>query len=216
VSVLAGSVVGLAALGLLAAGGIATWATNTQRDAAGYLTTHTRSLSTASYAITSDGIDLGSAADVVTPGDVLGTVRVRATSIRPQDSVFIGVAPEAAAAAYLNGVPHAVVSNWAAGHIDEQAGVGSTRPAAAPADSRIWAAQASGPGAQTLTWRPIAGHWTVVVMNANGAAGVSVVADVGATVPDLGWIAAGLLGVGGLLLVVGVVLVVIPVTRASR
>jgi hypothetical protein len=53
-------------------------------------------------------------------------------------------------------------------------------------------------------------------MNTSGAAGVSVTADVGARVPDLGWIAAGLFIAGGVLLAGAVALIVFPVVRASR
>ena len=214
VSLVAGSLVGLMALGLLAAGGVATWATNTQRDAAGFLTTDTRSFSTASYAVTSDGIDLGSSADVVTPGDVLGTVRIRATSTTGNGDLFIGVAPQAAVTTYLAGVSREVVTDWAMGHSRNDL-VGGAAPAMAPTAARIWTAQASGPGRQALTWRPTGGHWVVVVMNADGRPGVSVIADAGARVPDLAWIAAGLFAAGGVLLAVGVVLIAVPVARAS-
>lgn len=215
VSLVIGSVLGLVSLGLLAAGGIATWATNTQRDAAGYLTSDSRSFSTASYAVTSDGIDLGSSADAVTPGDILGTVRLRATSTDPANQVFIGVAPQAAVTSYLAGVDHQVVTNWANGHTRNEVARGAA-PATPPTVARIWTAQASGPGTQALTWRPTGGHWVVVVMNANARAGVAVTADAGARVPDLGWIAAGLFAVGGVLLLAAVALIAVPVARARR
>jgi hypothetical protein len=53
-------------------------------------------------------------------------------------------------------------------------------------------------------------------MNADRSPGVSITADVGAEVPDLKWIAVGLLAAGGVLLAVSVVLIVVPVVRASR
>ena len=215
VSLVIGSVLGLASLGLLAAGGVATWATNTQRDAAGYLTSNSRSFSTASYAVTSDGIDLGSSADAVTPGDILGTVRIRATSTNPANEVFIGVASQAAAATYLAGVDRQVVTNWANGDTRNDLSRGAA-PATTPTAARIWTAQAAGPGTQALTWRPTGGHWVVVVMNADARAGVSITADAGAKVPDLGWIAAGLFAVGGVLLLAAVALIAVPVARASR
>jgi hypothetical protein len=215
VSLVIGCVLGLVSLGLLAAGGVATWATNTQRDAAGYLTSDTRTFSTAAYAVTSDGIDLGSSTDWVTPGDVLGSVRIRATAIDPAKTVFLGVAPQAAVNRYLNGVDHLVVTNWANGHTRHQPAAGSA-PASAPTAAKFWTAQASGPGRQSLTWRPSGGHWVVLVMNANGGKGVSVTADVGARVPDLGWIAVGLFIAGGVLLAAAVTMIVIPVVRASR
>ena len=74
-------------------------------------------------------------------------------------------------------------------------------------------ASAAGDGEQTIEWAPESGRWAVVVMNADGAAGVSVDASVGAKVPwllglGIGLIVGGLLGLalGGVLLVVGVVL----------
>jgi hypothetical protein len=53
-------------------------------------------------------------------------------------------------------------------------------------------------------------------MNADGAEGVSVTGDVGATAPSLDWVALGLVVFGVVLLAGGVVLVVVPVVRASR
>jgi hypothetical protein len=215
VSLVIGSVVGLVSLGLLTAGGVATWATNTQRDAAGYLTTDTRSFATSSYAVTTGGIDLGTSAGWINPGHVLGMVRIRATAVDPSKSVFVGIAPQTAADTYLAGVNRMVVTNWASGHTRQHVGTGAA-PRSAPTDARIWITQASGPGTQTLTWRPISGHWVVVVMNANGAPGVSVTTDVGATAPDLGWLAVVLFAVGGVVLAASVALIAVPVVRAGR
>ena len=215
VSLVLGSLLGLVSLGLLAGGGIATWATNTQRDAAGYLTTDTRTFSTASYAVTSGGIDLGRSTDLVTPGDVLGTVRIRASAVERGREVFIGVAPQSAVNTYLAGVDHLVITNWPAGHTRNAVSAGAVPPSA-PAHAGIWTAQTSGSGRQTLTWRPTGGHWVVVVMNADRSPGVAFTADVGARVPDLRWIAVGLFVSGGVLLAAAVALIAIPVVRASR
>lgn len=215
VSLVMGCVLGVVAIGLLAAGGVGTWATNTQRDAAGYLTSDTHTFSTASYAVTSEGIDLGGSADWVTPGDVLGTLRIRATATDPANAVFVGVAPQSAVTTYLAGVDHLVVRDWTNGHTRNLV-ASSNAPANAPNDAKIWTAQASGTGTQTLSWRPTSGQWVVVVMNANGSPGVSVTADAGATVPDLAWIAVGLFAAGGVLLALAVALIVVPVVRASR
>jgi len=215
VSLVVGALLGLVSLGLLAGGGVATWATNTQRDAAGYFTTDTRTFSTASYAVTSDGIDLGSATASITPGDVLGTVRIRATATQPGHAVFLGVAPQAAVNSYLAGVNHLIVTNWPDGHTRNVIIAGAA-PRSAPADAQIWTAQTAGPGRQSLTWRPTGGNWVAVVMNADRSPGVSVTADVGAEVPDLKWIAVGLFVAGGVLLAISVVLIVVPVVKASR
>jgi hypothetical protein len=215
VSLVIGSVLGLVSLALLAAGGVATWATNTQRDAAGFLTSDTRSFATSSYAVTSGGIDLGTPTGWISPSDALGTVRIRATAIDPSKDVFLGIAPQSAVDRYLSGVNHLVVTNWSNGHTRQPIGAG-VAPVKAPTDTRIWTAKATGAGTQTLTWRPMSGHWDVVVMNANGAPGVSITADVGATVPDLGWLAGGLIAIGGLLMAAAVAMIAIPIVRAGR
>ena len=215
VSLVIGSVLGLIALGVLAGAGAATWATNSQRDSAGFLTSDTHRIATPAYAITSGGIDLGTGTDWLTPGDIFGKARIRATAINPTAGVFIGVGSKTAVDSYLAGVGHEVVTDWANGDTRFEPGRPGG-PQTAPGDAAIWTAQASGQGTQTLSWRPESGQWEVVVMNPDGAAGVSVIADVGATVPDLAWIAVILFAIGGVLLLAAIALVVIPVVRASR
>jgi hypothetical protein len=215
VSLVIGSIIGLVSLGVLAAGGVATWATTSQRDAAGFLTTDTRSFSTPTYAITSDGIDLGSSTGW-TPGTLFGTVRIRATASNPAKAVFVGVGPQATVGRYLNRFDHLVLTDWANGHTRKVAVVGHGATPTPPTGARIWTAHAAGRGTQALTWRPTGGHWVVVVMNASGRPGVSVTADAGATVPDLGWIAAGLIATGVVLLACAVALIAVPIARASR
>jgi hypothetical protein len=205
----------LISLALLAGGGVATWADNTQRDGAGYLTTGAHWFTTTSYALTSDGIDLYSSGDILAPSDYLGTVRVRVTPLSPKRPVFVGIASQSSVDRYLGGVSHEVVTNWPDGSTAYH-GQGGARPAVGPVSLNIWAAQTSGAGTQTLRWRPSSGSWTVVVMNVDASRGLSVSADVGATVPDLVWIAVGLLAAGGLLLLIAGALIVVPVVRASR
>src|SRR5207237_3355305 len=77
-SLVAGSLLFLVSLGLLAGGGLAIWADNTQRDAAGYLTTSTHSFASPAYALTSDNIDLGTR-HIFTPSALLATIRLRLT-----------------------------------------------------------------------------------------------------------------------------------------
>jgi hypothetical protein len=55
----------------------------------------------------------------------------------------------------------------------------------------------------------------VVAMNADGSRPVSMRVNVGATLPALPWIAVGLLAGGFAFLVAGVLLIALPVRRAS-
>ena len=212
-SVVAGCLIGLTSVGLLAAGGGVTWLDNTQRDAGGFLTSGLHSLATSSYAITTDRIDLGPS-DLSAPSAILGTVRFRVTATDATRAVFVGIAPKVSLDGYLAGVGRAVVPDWAGGpEYRNQAG---GPPSVPPTASSIWVASATGAGTQTLTWKPTGGEWVVVVMNADGSLGVSITADAGATFPSLGWIAGGLLAAGAFLLLAGILLIVFPVMRAGR
>ena len=115
---------------------------------------------------------------------------------------------------YLAGVPYATVTNFGEDTTATTAHLGTSRPAP-PQSIRIWVAQASGTGTQSLTWSARSGDWTVVVMNADTAPGLTVRANAGATVPALPWIAAGVLVVGLVIAVGGVLLIVLPVRRAQ-
>jgi len=214
VALVAGCVAGLVALGLLGTGGAATWLDTSQRDASGYVTTGSHAFSTSGYALTSEGIDLGST-DIAAPAAVLGTIRIRATATNPATQIFVGIGRRAAVEAYLAGVRHDVVTGWqtAAPRYGHRAG---HAPFAAPTVLSIWAASTSGTGTQTVTWTPTSGSWMVVVMHPDARPGISVTADAGATIPGLGWIAAGLLIPGALLAVGAVLLVVLSIVRASR
>ena len=210
-SLVVGCLLGLIALGLLAAAGFATWVTNT-RDG-GYVTSGTETVATAGHAVSSDHIELWTATGWATPSDVLGTIRIRASATDPTVPVFVGVAPSAAVDGYLSNVNRQVITDWTpfGSHYQQ---VGGAAPRSAPIDTRIWTAKVSGPGTQTLTWKPTGGDWTLVIMNANGGAPVSVNTDIGVTIPDLVWFAVALFVVGGLLLGASVPLIVVPINRA--
>ena len=68
----------------------------------------------------------------------------------------------------------------------------------APASQSFWASRTSGSGRQTLTWPVEKGNWAVVIMNADGSAGVEAGVSVGAKAGFLVWVAGGLLALGAL------------------
>lgn len=210
VAVVVGAVLVLVGLGMLAGGGLATWLDH-QRDGDGYLTADTHAFTTASYALASGPIDLHRSAVRA----VLGTVRVQVAAVEPATAVFVGVARRADAERYLAQVDHVVVTHWAYGPATYRHQAGDA-PSEVPTAGSLWVASAWGVGPQAVTWRPTAGSWVVVVMNADAAAEVAVTASVTATVPGLGWISGGLFVVGNAALVAGVLLVAVPLIRVSR
>jgi hypothetical protein len=194
-------VAGLLAVSLLAAGGALLWG-NAQKDD-GYFTTARERFATASYALATDNLDINlEGAGWIMDRDDLGQIRLEVRS-QADEPAFVGIARTSDVSEYLSGTQHTSLvdvdySPFRASYRDHK---GGRRPAS-PADQRIWAASAHGPGTQTLTWDLEDGHWSVVVMNEDGSRGVDARISAGAKVPFLataGWVSIG----AGLLLLTG-------------
>ena len=96
VSALVGALLAVCSLGLLGAGGVALWASTTQRHGGG-IDLGTWSYHSTGYAVTSTTADpYGATGGLPAPRSLLGTVRIHATS-GGASPVFVGVAPAGAA-----------------------------------------------------------------------------------------------------------------------
>ena len=212
VSALVGALLAVCSLGLLGAGGVAVWASATQRHSG--IDLGTWNYRSTGYAVTSTTAGLyGATGGWSAMRSLLGTVRIDVTS-SGASPVFVGVAPAGSAGRYLDRVAYDAVRGLAQHHA-LYAGHSGGAPVTAPARAGIWAARAAGPGTQTLTWPGRSGSWTVVAMNADGSRPVAVRIGVTATMPALPWIATGLLAGGVLILAAGVILIVVPARRAA-
>jgi hypothetical protein len=189
--IVVGSFVALLAVLLLVAGGAGLYAIG-KRDDAGYFTTSAHRLATPSNALVSERLDID--ADV---GSNVATSRIQASSTRP---VFVGIGPAGAVARYLGSVRHAVIDDLDTDpfRVSYRLVPGTARPAA-PASQGFWRVHSSGPGLRTVTWPLEPGHWSIVIMNADGSPGVDVQARLGAHVPWLTGVTIGVLA-GGVLL----------------
>jgi hypothetical protein len=214
VALVVGLVLLLPGLGLLGAGGTLLWVDWTSRSD-GFVNSPSETFTSQGYALVSDRIDLQTDADWLPISSALGTARVEVTG-PGQDETFVGIAPIADVTAYLGSVQRTVIGDLGfdqpGSASDERAG---GAPSGAPADQDFWTAQASGSGTQQLTWEPAEGNWMLVVMNADGSAGLQVVARVGAEFPALTGIAWGVL-IGGLVLTVIAVLLLVIAIRTPR
>jgi uncharacterized protein DUF4389 len=215
VALVVGALLLLVSTGLLAGGAGLAWADTTQREA-GYVSTPVDDLVTGRYALVADDLTLDTAGEEWLIDDVLGDARVEVTAADPSTEVFVGLARTADADRYLDGVAYRQVEELGSdGGLDGGEVTSGGAPASPPGEEDIWMAQAEGPGTQTLEWTPADGDWTVVVMRADGAAGVEVDARVGVTAPGLPWLWGGLLVAGGVLALIGAVVVALAVRRAQ-
>lgn len=200
--VILGSIFALIAFGLLAGGGVLMWAGQTQRDAAGYLTSPSTRLESASSAIAATDVNV----TIDAPGwhvasDALGSVRIRAASSSPS-AIFIGIAPANDVLQYLRGTAYDQLQGYAvrAGGPTYTAHSGGTP--LLPTAQTFWGASVSGSGTQSLIWRVRSGAWAIVLMNADASRGVAADVSVGATAPFLFGLALGLLIGGGVAMLV--------------
>lgn len=196
----AANLAGILALLLFVAGGVALYG-NGQKDEDGYLSTASHRFATDTHALATETLDVdaGETGWFVNE-DRYGKVRVK---VEPSadEAVFVGIARTSDVSAYLSQSAHAEVTDVSYDPFDAdyRGHEGSQRPAP-PAEQRIWEASSLGTGPQTLTWDVEHGAWSIVVMNADGSAGVDVGVSAGANVPVLGDVAWAAIG-GGLLLV---------------
>jgi hypothetical protein len=201
----------LPGLGLVVGGGVLLWADQSGRTD-GFVFSETDDFATEGFALVSERIDLATGADWVPLSAALGTARAEVTAGDPGTEIFVGVAPVTEGSAYLDDVGRSVVDDLGTTANDERFVPGSP-PSGPPGDQDFWVAQASGSGTQQLDWEPTQGDWLFVVMNADGSAGVSIDARVGATVPALGGLAWGVLGTGLFLVLIGTLLLVLALRR---
>jgi catechol 2,3-dioxygenase-like lactoylglutathione lyase family enzyme len=218
VSLIVGAVLLFAAAGALLGGGAMLWADRTQRSG-GYLWTPTAQISTDSHAVTSDSFRLEGAGLNWAVDNVLGRARIEVAPAAGNTDVFVGVARTPDAAGYLRGVGYTRLGNldfgWTGGRLTAPRSTGHVggAPTQPPGAAAIWVAQATGTGTHALTWRPSGGDWTVVVMRADGGAGVAADVRAGVTAPGLSWIAGGVLATGVVLLAIGALLVALAARR---
>jgi hypothetical protein len=214
--IVTGALASLVAAGLLAIGGVALWG-DAQKDSDGYLSTDTHRFEAGTRALATENLDLDlDGGDLVMDTGDLGKVRLKVES-RDDKPVFVGIARTSDVNDYLAGVSHTTLTDVSTSpfEADYDDHAGDRRPVA-PADSQIWTASEQGSGKQTLNWEIHDGDWSVVVMNADGSAGVDADVSTGAKVPfldELGWTA---IGSGSFVLIVGVALLVLGIRRPSN
>jgi hypothetical protein len=219
VAVIAGALISLIAIGPLIGGGFLLWANATQRDDSGFFTTSSQRFETTSYAITSEKIDLGAnPADRDTGVDLgdIATLRLDVAGTG-ESPTFVGIGPTTDVVRYLNGVASAQVDDirfdpFAVDYRYREGGP----PPSPPSRQGFWVASVEGTNDQSLVWEPESGNWSVVIMNANASAGVSVDASLGVKTPWVFRVGIALVVGGALGLLLGATLLVVGVLGLAR
>lgn len=211
-SLIFGSLLALASMGLLAGGATGLWADRTQREG-GFVTSPRVGLDSPAYAVVSESAEIHmDGPDWVLPEAIVGDIRVRVAGDQP---LFIGIARTNDVDRYLAGVSQSSIPDLIGSgdrHLSSSPG---GMPAAMPGDQRFWVASAEGSGTQTIEWPVANGTWSFVVMNADGSRGVDFEGDLGAEAPSLGVIAITMLAIGIVFLVLAGAFVFGAINRAG-
>ncbi len=188
VGAVAGAILALVSIGLLA-GGVALVATFLfARDSAGFVEGPSLALASNSHAIASPAVRLATE-----PGDWwptgAATLRVVASSGNGKPA-FVGIGPTDAVDRYLQGVSHDVVEVAGRRTVTYRRTEGGA-PAQPPAASDFWVARQDG-SAPEITWEVVRGDWTLVVMNADGSPGVAATTAASIRAPAIPAIGVGI------------------------
>jgi hypothetical protein len=208
IALVIGSLLSVAAFGMLFGAGAIGVATAIERDDDGYFDLRLERLESDTVAVVSDDITLSSGSDA--PEwlfDLLDVeIRIGASNARSVDT-FVGIAPTRDVDEYLADAAHDVVVE-----IDGHTAVLARRDGGddlgPPDEQDFWSESSSGAGTQVVEWDVQGGNWTIVVMNADASAGISADVEVGVRAGVLVAVAFVMLGLGLLLLIGGVALIV--------
>jgi ribosomal protein L40E len=209
-----GAILVFTSLGLIIGGGSLRMVQSTIVDSEGYIMSGVERLSSDSYAIVFEDIDIEIDADAGPFREWfrdLITVKITATNNDPVKNVFLGIADYGSAYSYLGDVSYhrLIETDW---EYDPWGGDfpdytyshhGGDAPAAPPTVHSFWAAFAAGSSRETVTWSVAPGRYWVVVMNEDASQGVDVDLQIGAKVPILKDLGDVLLTVGVLVGLVG-------------
>ncbi len=150
------------------------------------------------------------------PANVLGTVRIRATSANGAP-IFIGIAPQTDVDRWLGGVAHEHVTSVSFGPFNTETQLVNGNAAPAPPGTQtFWVTSTSGTRTQTLTWPTEGGHWSAVLMNADAARGISVDVNLGAKTGVLLPVGLGLGFLGLLVLAASALMMVFGLRRREE
>src|SRR4051794_12001738 len=169
-------------------------------------------VSTSTHALVTEPATFGTrGVDAV--GRLTATLSLRGTD-KP---VFVGVGPAAAVDKYLAGATVDRVTDFEVDplRLTTERRTGSAAPAP-PGTQTFWTEHAVGDSAASIKWKLREGSYRLVVMNADGSAGVTADARAGLRVAHLSVISAGTLAAGALAAILGVALIVLGLIRTNR
>ena len=199
----------VAAFGLIMGGTSLRGIQEIMTDEEGFIMSNTKRLDVSSYGIVVEDMDFD--IDPIawrwfeTSGGFL-RFKIITESNNPGKEIFVGVARVQDAYNYIEPIEYHEIVDMDLGWDRTDFGASYTQymlhdgdaPAAPPTIHSFWVVHGSASEPQTLTWEPEAGNYYLVMMNADGSAGVDADVRIGVQIPFFG-------GLGNILLTTGIV-----------
>lgn len=187
------------AFGLLLGGGTLIWFDATAKDSEGFYTTDTIRIKCDSCALVSCPAEISVSGMLMGEWSHLSTFRIEGSSNDRYKGIFIGIAHEKDVREYLADARYDTITELEiqSSSVDYEQ-ISGSRKIPAPTSQPFWVKATHGVGLQYLYWELEAGTYMLVFMNEDGSPFVDISARVGAKVPSLIWIGAGVL-VGGII-----------------
>ncbi|MFH1178767.1 MAG: zinc-ribbon domain-containing protein [Candidatus Bathyarchaeota archaeon] len=178
-------------------------------DEDGYIMSNTKHFQASSYAIVAEEMDIE--IDPVAwrfferSGGFL-KFKIITENNDPSKEVFVGVARYEDAFNYINPMEYHEVSNLDLGWQNFDTGTSQatytlhpgSAPVAPPTVNSFWIVHGADAGPQTLTWEPESGRYYLILMNADGSAGIDADVKLGVQIPFFS-------GLGNILIMAGIV-----------
>jgi len=211
----------LVAVGLMFAGGTLIWVDQALKDDEGFITTDDIDLepgtpgTQVTHAIITRPADIDLEEKWVWGVIDLATIKVEVKNNNSSKQVFIGIAKESDVEDYLNSVSYNEITEFRIHpyRVYYEYHAGSSEPEEAPTDQEFWEVSSSGAGTRSLEWELESGTWVLVLMNADGSAGIDLSGSIGIKVPWIIWLGIGLLIGGIVVLIIGVLMVYFAARR---
>lgn len=201
------------AFGLLLGGGTLIWFDATAKDGEGFYTTDTIRIKRDSCALVSCPAEITVSGMLMGEWSHLSTFRIEGSSNQPK-GIFIGIAHEEDVRKYLANARYDTITELEieSSSVDYERMSGNPK-IPPPTSQPFWVKAAHGVGQQHLYWELEAGAYMLVFMNEDGSPFVDISARVGAKVPSLIWIGAGVLAGGIIALAASFILIYAAVRR---
>jgi hypothetical protein len=202
VAAVVGGVVALLATCLVVAGAALLWVSG-ERDPDNFFTTGPHEFTSPTFAISTDDLEVvADAPRWLFDEDRLGTIRVRASG--SEAPLFVGVARTSEVVRFLDNVPHEVATGVGTDPFDvETRQAVGTRAPGTPVSATFWETSTTIEGSGTLVWDVEPGRWGVVIMNADGSAGIDAQLELGAKVGFLVPVGVSFTVGGALIMMIG-------------